>query len=148
MFQYTDSPISSQVNNPINAYLIDAGEVNCCVDNLGELGCIYENCQLIDVVYAASRGQAKKLFIEYYGWGGSSNIRCSLEWTDKMSIRELAKDLGTKPGVTDVWILDSQWPYSSLTAYGRKIYAEQSDQLEREIAWEVESWELHNGGQS
>jgi hypothetical protein len=46
----------------VNAYLVDVGEVNVCVENLGELGRIYDIERVLDVVIAETRSKAQYLF--------------------------------------------------------------------------------------
>lgn len=136
----SDSPILSQETRPtINAYLIDAGEHNCCVDDLGEIGCIYEDVHLSAFVFAHSPGAARKLFIDFYGWGGGSYVRASLEWTDKMSIRVLAKDIKFfEPHVDeDCDMIESGFPIHRLTKFGQQYYERQNAEYDKMLAWEM-----------
>ena len=46
----------------MNAYFVDAGVVTVCVEDLGELGRIYDDERVVDVVFAETRGQAQYRF--------------------------------------------------------------------------------------
>jgi len=50
----------------MNAYLVDAGEVYVCQEYLGELGSIYGDERVIDIVFAETRGQATYRFWRRY----------------------------------------------------------------------------------
>ncbi len=140
MNQYTESASMSQETRPtINAYLIDAGEHNCVVDNLGELGCIYDDCRLIAFVFARSPGAARRLFIDFYDFGGGAYIRASLEYTDKMSIRLLAKGIKwIEPHVdNNCDMIENPFPTHRLTKFGQSYYDRQNAQYDKMLAREA-----------
>ncbi len=99
-----------------NAYLVDAGEHTAVVDDLGELGCIYERCLIISVVYAGTRAQAKHLFIQFHSQR-KSHTQVFLEWNDVKSVRLLARDVPAKPQA-DNWYPDKSWKKAKLSPLG------------------------------
>jgi hypothetical protein len=107
MINHTTNPTPEQENN-VNIYLIDAGEVHCAIEDLGEIGTIYDDTNVVSMVFAKSPGQAKKLFIGFHDTY-ASYTRHSFEWTDKMSVRLLARDVDIPVGIMqdpDTEILD------------------------------------------
>lgn len=46
----------------MNAYLVDAGDVEVCQERLGELGSIYGVERVINIVFAETRAKAKYQF--------------------------------------------------------------------------------------
>jgi len=46
----------------MNVYMVDAGVVEVCAEDMGELGAIYQPERVIDIVFAETRSQAQYLF--------------------------------------------------------------------------------------
>ena len=85
----------------MNAYLIDAGQVDIVEDVVEAAGFPCKITRPIStrlVVFAPTRGQAKSDFIWY--WNNDpddcNGVFCDFEWTRKMSIKLVGRNIGSE----------------------------------------------------
>jgi len=80
----------------MNAYLIDAGQVDVVEDVVEAAGFPCKITRPIStrlVVFAPTRGQAKSDFIWYWNNDPDHNgVFCDFEWTSKMSIKLIGRN--------------------------------------------------------
>lgn len=96
----------------MNAYLVDGG-TRRYVEEYIDVWARYETSRFVDVVFAKTRGHARKLFIDENDgkWG------TCFEWTDPISIRLIARDVEREAGIAaddDKYWWAENWPFPDL----------------------------------